>query len=97
MVNSFEIVSNKNWESIEQEFVNFVFIQNCISISIMCYIELRPCNMVNNIKETMMKILVYGAGAIGSIFAGKLIKAGFNVTVLARNERYNEHKSNGNT
>jgi len=51
--------------------------------------------MVNNIKETMMKILVYGAGAIGSIFAGKLIKAGFNVTVLARNERYNELKSNG--
>ena len=44
-----------------------------------------------------MKMLVYGARAIGSIFAGKLIKAGFNVIVLARNERYNERKSNGNT
>ncbi len=43
----------------------------------------------------MMKILVYGAGAIGSIFAGKLIKAGYDVTVLARKERYNELKSRG--
>lgn len=37
-----------------------------------------------------MRILVYGAGAIGSIFAGKLIKAGFDITVLARNERFKE-------
>lgn len=36
------------------------------------------------------RILIYGAGAIGSIFAGKLAKAGYNVTVLARGKRYEE-------
>lgn len=30
------------------------------------------------------RILVYGAGAIGGLFAGKLARAGFDVTVLAR-------------
>ena len=35
-------------------------------------------------KEITMgsKILIYGAGAIGSIFAGKLAKYGNDVTVL---------------
>lgn len=42
-----------------------------------------------------MKILIYGAGAIGSIFAGKLSNAGYDVTVLARNQRYNEISTNG--
>lgn len=42
-----------------------------------------------------MRILVYGAGAIGSIFAGKLIKVGFDITVLARNERFKELSSRG--
>ena len=37
-----------------------------------------------------MKILIFGAGAIGSIFAGKLAQAGVDVTVLARNERFDE-------
>jgi len=36
------------------------------------------------------KILVYGAGVIGSIFAGKLSKTGNNVTILARGTRYEE-------
>lgn len=36
------------------------------------------------------RILIYGAGAIGSIFAGKLANAGYNVTVLARGKRYEE-------
>lgn len=37
-----------------------------------------------------MRILMYGAGAIGSIFAGKLAQAGIDVTILARNRRYEE-------
>jgi 2-dehydropantoate 2-reductase len=42
-----------------------------------------------------MKILVYGAGVIGSIFAGKLAKNGYNITVLARGNRYKEIVENG--
>jgi 2-dehydropantoate 2-reductase len=42
-----------------------------------------------------MKILVYGAGVIGSIFAAKLALSGQDVTVLARNQRLDEIKKNG--
>jgi 2-dehydropantoate 2-reductase len=42
-----------------------------------------------------MKILIYGAGVIGSIFAGKLAKNGYDVTVLARGNRYREIIENG--
>ncbi|MCD1656017.1 NAD-binding protein [Treponema zuelzerae] len=41
------------------------------------------------------KILVYGAGAIGSIFAGKLAKYGNDITILARGKRFEEITSNG--
>jgi ketopantoate reductase len=34
-----------------------------------------------------MKILIYGAGVIGSIFAWKLTKNGYDITVLARGDR----------
>lgn len=37
-----------------------------------------------------MRILVYGAGVIGGIFAGKLYEAGHDVTMLARGSRYGE-------
>ncbi len=39
-----------------------------------------------------MRILIFG---VGSIFAGKLINAGYDVTMLARNDRYKELASNG--
>ncbi len=42
-----------------------------------------------------MKILIYGAGVIGSIFAGKLALAGHQVTVLARGKRLEEIKNKG--
>ena len=42
-----------------------------------------------------MKICVYGAGVIGSIFAARLALAENDVTVLARGKRYNELKSQG--
>ena len=42
-----------------------------------------------------MKILVYGAGVIGSIFAGMIARKGYDVTVLARNNRLKELNDNG--
>lgn len=42
-----------------------------------------------------MKILIYGAGVIGSIFAAKLYLAGQDVTVLARGKRLEEIRNTG--
>lgn len=42
-----------------------------------------------------MKILIYGAGVIGSIFAAKLTLSGLDVTVLARNKRFEEIQKSG--
>lgn len=42
-----------------------------------------------------MKILIFGAGVIGSIFAGKLAQAKNDVTVLARGKRFEEIKKDG--
>ncbi|MBN1802405.1 MAG: ketopantoate reductase family protein [Candidatus Lokiarchaeota archaeon] len=42
-----------------------------------------------------MKILVYGAGVIGSIFSYKLKNAGHDVSLLARGERFQYLKENG--
>ena len=42
-----------------------------------------------------MKILVYGVGVIGSIFAGMIVRKGYDVTVLARNNRLHELDKNG--
>jgi 2-dehydropantoate 2-reductase len=44
-----------------------------------------------------MKIVVLGAGALGSIIAGHLAKSGENVTLLARGERAAYLKKNGIT
>lgn len=42
-----------------------------------------------------MKVLIYGAGVIGSIFAGRLAASGQDVTVLARGKRLEELRQNG--
>jgi len=42
-----------------------------------------------------MKILVYGAGVIGSIYAARLYEVGCNVTLLVRNKHYQYLKQNG--
>ena len=42
-----------------------------------------------------MKILIFGAGVIGSVYAGKLALAGHSVSVLARNKRLKELELNG--
>ncbi len=42
-----------------------------------------------------MKLLVYGAGVIGSLYAAKLKEAGNDVSILARGKRFDEIKSNG--
>ena len=42
-----------------------------------------------------MKVLFYGAGVIGSIFAGMVARKGYDVTVLARGKRLPEVSNNG--
>jgi 2-dehydropantoate 2-reductase len=42
-----------------------------------------------------MNIVVYGAGGVGGFFGGKLAKAGFNVTFVARGETLLSIKQNG--
>ncbi|MEA4865212.1 MAG: 2-dehydropantoate 2-reductase N-terminal domain-containing protein [Sphaerochaeta sp.] len=42
-----------------------------------------------------MRILVVGAGAIGSLFAGKLAGSGKVVTMLARGDRLEAVRKNG--
>ena len=44
-----------------------------------------------------MKILLFGSGVIGSIYAAKLHEAGYPVTLLARCNRYEEISRNGVT
>ncbi len=41
------------------------------------------------------KILIYGAGVIGSMYAGRFALAGYDVTVLARNTRLKELQEKG--
>ena len=41
------------------------------------------------------KILIFGAGVIGSVYAGKLSFAGHRVSVLAHNKRFTELQLNG--
>lgn len=50
---------------------------------------------MNKVKINNIKVLIYGAGVIGSIFAGKLANIGVQITVLAREKRYKELKNNG--
>ncbi|WP_340199702.1 2-dehydropantoate 2-reductase [Ascidiimonas sp. W6] len=42
-----------------------------------------------------MKIVVYGTGGVGGYFGGKLAKAGFNTTLIARGEHLKAIKKNG--
>ncbi|WFB61441.1 2-dehydropantoate 2-reductase N-terminal domain-containing protein [Paenibacillus sp. BR1-192] len=43
-----------------------------------------------------MRILVYGAGVLGSYLAHELVRVGHNVTMLARGQRADELEKNGN-
>lgn len=42
-----------------------------------------------------MRILVYGAGVIGSLYAAHLSEAGYSVSILARGERLGDLRQNG--
>jgi 2-dehydropantoate 2-reductase len=44
---------------------------------------------------TVMKILIYGAGPLGSLFAVRLLEAGHDVSVLARGQRLQELRTYG--
>lgn len=43
----------------------------------------------------MKRILIFGAGVIGSVFGGLLSARGHDVTMLARNKRFDELNTNG--
>ena len=40
-----------------------------------------------------MRILIYGAGVIGSFYASRFAKAGLDVTILARGQRLKEYEA----
>ena len=42
-----------------------------------------------------MKILVYGAGPLGSVFAAKLYQGGHDVSILARGKRLADLREHG--
>jgi 2-dehydropantoate 2-reductase len=42
-----------------------------------------------------MKILVYGAGVLGSLYAARLADSGNDVTILARGQRLIDIRANG--
>ena len=46
-------------------------------------------------KGIEMKILVYGAGVLGSLYAARLKESGHDVTVLARGKRFDEIEGQG--
>jgi len=53
-------------------------------------------NRINyTLDMEIKKILIFGAGVIGSVYAGKLAFAGHSISVLARNKRLNELQLNG--
>ncbi len=43
----------------------------------------------------LRRVLVYGAGVLGSLYAGKLRQAGYDVTLLARGQRLAELRARG--
>jgi 2-dehydropantoate 2-reductase len=46
-------------------------------------------------KEGVMKILIYGAGVLGSLYAARLHAAGHSVTLLARGQRLADLRAHG--
>ena len=42
-----------------------------------------------------MRVLIVGAGVIGSVYAGRLLAAGHAVTLCARADRFAELKESG--
>lgn len=45
--------------------------------------------------EKKLKVLVFGAGVLGSLYAARLQQAGNDVTVVARGQRYEDIKEHG--
>ena len=50
---------------------------------------------VHEKENEKLKILVFGAGVLGSLYAARLQEAGHNVTVVARGQRYQDIKAHG--
>ena len=66
----------------------------------MCGIELPCLDAVDCVTGTqkesaLLRVLVLGAGVIGSVYAGKLLQAGHEVVVLARGHRLSDLQAHG--
>ncbi len=48
-----------------------------------------------NLKDRAMRILVYGAGPLGSLFAARLQEGGNDVSILARGQRLSDLREHG--
>jgi 2-dehydropantoate 2-reductase len=46
-------------------------------------------------KSALLRVLIFGAGIIGSVYAGKLLQAGHEVVVLARGDRLSDLQAHG--
>ena len=55
----------------------------------------KNSNSIKKTRNNKLKVLVVGAGAIGSLFAGKLSSSGVDVTILARGKRLESIDSYG--
>jgi 2-dehydropantoate 2-reductase len=52
-------------------------------------------NQLSHMEGIEMKVLVYGAGVLGSLYAARLKESGHDVTVLARGGRFDEIEARG--
>ena len=51
--------------------------------------------LVRQKESALLRVLVLGAGVIGSVYAGKLLQAGHEVVVLARGHRLSDLQAHG--
>ena len=51
--------------------------------------------LVRQKGSALLRVLVLGAGVIGSVYAGKLLQAGHEVVVLARGHRLSDLQAHG--
>ena len=51
----------------------------------------------DQVGQNVMRILIYGAGNMGCLYAARLAQSGHDVTVLARGERYSALRDHGIT
>ncbi|MFN2110632.1 MAG: ketopantoate reductase family protein, partial [Anaerolineae bacterium] len=55
----------------------------------------HPGNRCHSQRGRTMKILIYGAGPLGSVFAARLHQGGHDVSILARGQRLADLREHG--